>query len=130
MTEKIRMNATFFEEFAPLKDKMAEAFDGPEDKPEIRVPFVRENPRTDIQVGMIAEDCSLHIGEVLECDPQSGDVRIKSMFDGQIRYCDLYHCGVVAQTPEEIELKTKLYREGGKEALTKHYEAWLQTLKD
>lgn len=82
----------------------------------------RPDLRTDVQVGMIAEDCSLHIGEVLECDPYEGNVRIKSMFDGVERSCDLYHCGVIVQTPEDIAKKTVLYNEGGMAALSKLYQ--------
>ena len=82
-----------------------------------------KNLRTDIQVGMIAEDCALHIGEVIECDPIEGNVRIRSMFDGVERGCDLYRCGVVAQTSEEIATKMALYKEGGMPALVKYYES-------
>lgn len=92
-----------------------------------RPAYVRENIRTDIQVGMIAEDCALHIGVVTFCDPQADDVRIKSLFDDVERSCSLYHCGVVAQTPEQVELKTHLWWTGGMKALSDYYHAqWVE----
>src|SRR5271157_4344889 len=81
-----------------------------------------EDVRTDIRVGMIAEDCSLHIGEVLECDPIEDHVSIKSMFDGVTRMCSLYHCGVVAQSSEDIAKKTALFNEGGMDAVRKLWD--------
>lgn len=108
---------------------MREIFVSPVEEAEPRVPFVRENIRTDVQVGMIAEDCSFHIGEVLECDPQSGEVSIRSMFDGVVRHCDLYHCGVEVQTPADIEKKTALYKEGGIRALFNLYEESIKEIR-
>lgn len=71
---------------------------------------------------MIVEDCSLHIGEVVFCDPYEGTVKIKSNFDGNTRSCSLYHCGVVVQTPEDVTLKTNLFNNGGMKALIEYYE--------
>ena len=82
-----------------------------------------DDVRTDIRVGMIAEDCALHIGEVIKCDILNDEVIIKSMFDGVERRCSLYNCGVVAQTAEEIELKKRLYAEGGMKSLSDYYHS-------
>jgi hypothetical protein len=58
---------------------------------------------------------------MIVCDPVEDICVIKSMFDGVERHCSLYHCGVVVQTPEDVELKKRLYAEGGMKAISKHY---------
>lgn len=79
------------------------------------------NDRSDVQVGVIVEDCGLHIGKVLNIDHESGDMQIESMFtpDAGPRGCDVYHCGIVVQTPEMVEQKMKLFQDGGMEAIKK-----------
>lgn len=85
-----------------------------------------ESQRPDIQTGVIAEDCSLHIGEVTHVDWIKDECIIKSMFDGVERHCSLRHCGVVVQTTEDVVKKTALYNKGGIDALVELYESTLQ----
>lgn len=80
--------------------------------------------RSDVQVGVIVEDCGLHIGKVLKIDHESGDMQIQSMFtpDAGPCGCDVFHCGIIVQTPEQIEQKMKLFKEGGMEAINNLWE--------
>lgn len=81
--------------------------------------------RTDVNVGDVVEDCGLHIGHVVEVDRYSGDMQIKSLFTGDVRGCDLYHCGIIVQTTKEIKLKMEVWEKEGKDGLRK---LWYKSL--
>ena len=96
--------------------------------------IANDNIRPDIQLGMIAEGCHLHIGTVVSIDRPGDYVVIESLFDGVERGCSLLSCGVEVQTPEQIEKKIARFKEGGMNALVEDYEkemdAWEEAQKE
>jgi hypothetical protein len=77
--------------------------------------------RSEVQPGVIIEDCGLHVCAVIEVNHETGDMKTRSLFTGDIRGCDLYHCGIEVQSPEEIAHKLNLFKTGGMKEISAEY---------
>lgn len=88
----------------------------------VREKLLKQGYRFDVQVGSIVEICSLHIGTVLNVDYYSGNMEVHSLLKpDRIESCDLYHCGIVLQTSEEIAMKKAIFEKEGIKGLEKLY---------
>jgi hypothetical protein len=73
--------------------------------------------RNEVKPGVFVENCSCQVVEVISVDYDSGHMHCVSAHNGQRSDCDLYHCGIVVLSPEEVERKKAIYvNAGGGEA--------------
>lgn len=78
--------------------------------------------RPELQLGVMVEGCSLHVGPIVKIDRKDDYVMHKSLFDGVERGCSMSHCGVVVMSQEDVDVRMKLWNDGGLEALNKFFQ--------
>lgn len=109
-----------------LNERVAPAFQHEhtviEALPEFIEPIEWVRLRETIKPGMIVENCSCQAVKVISVDYDNGDMVCVSVHNGENSNCDLYHCGIVALDPAEIERKKQIYdaaggRDEGRKAL-------------
>lgn len=66
-------------------------------------------------VGTVVEDCSYHPGVIVK--NVKGDVDVKSLIDGNVRSCSLFHCGIIKLNEHEVEVRKEAYAKGGTKGL-------------
>lgn len=78
--------------------------------------------RPELQIGVIVEGCSLHVGPIVKIDRDDNYLCYRSLFDNVERGCSMTHCGVDVMTQDDVDLRMKLWQDGGQKALNQYYE--------
>lgn len=78
--------------------------------------------RPELQIGVVVEGCSLHVGPITKIDRDGDYVTHRSLFDGVERGCSMRHCGVIVMSQEDIDKRMKLWNDGGLNALNAFFQ--------